>query len=58
MIENNLTSYRQEEYKGEATESVIQERRLFEKQVGNVILLKCTVQQNRQDGIKSVDYAV
>ena len=33
-------------------------KRLFQEHTGMVYLLKCIVQQNRQDGIKSVDYTV
>ena len=61
MLEGNLTSYRQDlaDSPEKANElSVCSLERPFEKQIGQIYLLHCIVQQNRQDGIKSVDYAV
>ena len=39
-------------------EAAVRLERPFEKQVGQVCLLKCAIKQNYKDGVKSVDYQV
>jgi hypothetical protein len=53
-----MISYRNDEGFTERQDNSTLLERPFEKHVGTVHLLKCNVQQNHGDGIKSVDYAI
>ena len=62
MLEGHFASYRGGEGEPSSFRMLDQSlsllERPFEKQIGIVHLLKCVIQQNRRDGIKSVDYNV